>query len=273
MTLRDLLNNETLGRWAVTFFLVVVVWHAIWIVFHVCYMLDARFVLVTQVNLNNESVWELLSGLGYEEAYRLNPRPSMLVNGLYYANSMDVVLWPWWTCPMCADYVASFKTFWNYICDLPVWMWICGRIVSWFLFAFAMFELGRRCFSRVVRVPSIRINVSNGLPGRTLAGPILELGRRPINASIAAWTHLSAGLNRGRQDAGAGARARDLSPARLPPPDPLPQGFVKACGNCSRNKGCGKPNNGTTTTLHKHNGEWPDLPVPAPCPPAQGPSS
>merc|ERR1712147_434922 len=102
--------------------------------------LDARFVLVTQVNLNNESVWELLSGLGYEEAYRLNPRPSMLVNGLYYANSMDVVLWPWWTCPMCADYVASFETFWNYICDLPVSVWICGRIVSWFLFAFAMFR-------------------------------------------------------------------------------------------------------------------------------------
>ena len=199
--------------------------------FHLEFMFGKMHVLVVQGEYNQNTTLSLL-GDEFRETFQKSPHNSMLVWGLHIGNGWERVVWPWWYCPFFERFIASFTTQWEYVTDWSAAAWFCGWFGFTLLKCFAMIQIGSRCFPGNVRI-IVNRNLDHPLAG---AGPVM--------------------------------RPRERSPARLPPPNPLPQGFEKACGNCSRNKGCGKPNNGTTTTLHKVNGEWPVFPVPPQCPQA-----
>ncbi len=207
-------------------------WLCVMFIFHLLFMSWTMFKLVVQVEFNRDTVWILL-GADYWEIYQEHPYNWILVQGLYIASGYSRIKWPWWTCPFFERFIASFTTQWEYVNDLSVATWFCGWFGMTLLWSVVMIQIGSRYFPGNVRV-RVNRNLDHPLAG---AGPVM--------------------------------RPRDRSPPRLPPPpNPLPQGFEKACGRCIRNKGCGSENNGTTTTLHKEKGEWPDLPVPPQCPQA-----
>merc|ERR1711966_459307 len=207
-------------------------WLCVMLIFHLLFMSWTMFELVVQVEFNRDTVWILL-GADYWEIYQEHPYNWILVQGLYIASGYSRIKWPWWTCPFFERFIASFTTQWEYVNDLSVATLFCGWFGMTLLWSVVMIQIGSRYFPGNVRV-RVNRNLDHPLAG---AGPVM--------------------------------RPRDRSPPRLPPPpNPLPQGFEKACGRCIRNKGCGSENNGTTTTLHKEKGEWPDLPVPPQCPQA-----
>ena len=126
-------------------------WLFVMFFFHLNFMSWKMYVLVVQVEYNQNTTLSVL-GDRFREAFQKSPHNSMLVGGLHIGNGWERVVWPWWTCPFFERFFASFATQWRYVTDWSAAAWFCGWFGMTILQWWGMIEIGSKWFPGNVRV-------------------------------------------------------------------------------------------------------------------------